>query len=88
MHKIKFYFHLQAIEEEPVVVVADNSNTNWEQKLPTDYQYIIKSAKDRVPYNITNKEIYMLLSNGILTNRGQMVNNNLFYFVLNLNFKE
>ncbi|CAH1415047.1 unnamed protein product [Lactuca virosa] len=64
---------MQAVEEEPVVVVADNSNTNWEQKLPTDYQYIIKSAKDRVPYNITNKEIYMLLSNGILINRGQML---------------
>ncbi|CAI9275004.1 unnamed protein product [Lactuca saligna] len=64
---------MQAIEEEPVVVVVDNSNTNWEQKLPTDYQHIIKSAKDRVPYNITNKEIYTLLSNGILTNRGQML---------------
>ncbi|KAL4570271.1 hypothetical protein LXL04_025923 [Taraxacum kok-saghyz] len=62
------------IEEEPVVV--DNSigiDTNWEQKLPSDYQFIIKTAKDRVPYNITNKEIYMLFSNGILTNRGQML---------------
>ncbi|CAH1414584.1 unnamed protein product [Lactuca virosa] len=67
---------MQAIEEEPLVVV-DNSNTmidaNWEQKLPNDYQYIIKAAKDRVPYNITNKEIYTLLSNGILTNKGQML---------------
>ncbi|KAL7611217.1 hypothetical protein Lser_V15G10497 [Lactuca serriola] len=63
-----------AIEEEPVAV--DNSNTmidtNWEQKLPRDYQYIIKTAKDHVPYNITNKEIYMLFIHGILTNRGRM----------------
>ncbi|CAI9275457.1 unnamed protein product [Lactuca saligna] len=67
---------MQAIEEEPLEVV-DNSNTmideNWEQKLPNDYPYIIKAAKDRVPYNITNKEIYTLLSNGILTNKGQML---------------
>lgn len=67
-----------AIEEEAGVVVEDaqNSNTidtNWEGKLPSDYQFIIKAAKDRVPYNITNKEIYMLLSSGILTNKGQML---------------
>lgn len=65
---------IQAVDEEPVQ--ADDSNTtdtNWEGKLPSDYQYIIKAAKDRVPYNITNKEIYRLLSNGILTNKGQML---------------
>lgn len=54
-------------------------DANWEQKLPNDYQYIIKAAKDRVPYNITNKEIYTLLSNGILTNKGQMVRNFFFF---------
>ncbi|PWA93138.1 protein kinase-like domain, Phloem protein 2-like protein [Artemisia annua] len=58
-------------DESVQVEKANIPDTEREQKLPDDYRDIIKMAKDRVPYNITNKDLYLLLSNGILTNKGQ-----------------
>nr|GEX42863.1 receptor-like protein kinase HERK 1 [Tanacetum cinerariifolium] len=58
-------------DESVQVKNANIPDTEREQKLPDDYRDIIKMAKDRVPYNITNKDLYLLLSNGILINKGQ-----------------
>ncbi|GJU39836.1 kinase-like domain, phloem protein 2-like protein [Tanacetum coccineum] len=60
-----------ANDESVQVEKANILDTEREQKLPDDYRDIIKMAKDRVPHNITNKDLYLLLSNGILTNKGQ-----------------
>nr|XP_043606840.1 uncharacterized protein LOC122578857 [Erigeron canadensis] len=62
----------QAIIDESIQVENLHTNpTNGEHKLPSDYRHIIKMAKDPVPYKITHRELYLLLSNGILINKGQ-----------------
>ncbi|KAL8208292.1 hypothetical protein R6Q57_007704 [Mikania cordata] len=50
---------------------APMMDTNREQILPDDYRHIIRLAKDSVPYKITNNDLYLLLSNGILIEKGQ-----------------
>ncbi|KAJ9541505.1 hypothetical protein OSB04_028011 [Centaurea solstitialis] len=44
------------------------SDTNWEQKLPNDYEKIIKWSKDSVRWT-TKKELYFLLCNVVISNQ-------------------
>ncbi|KAJ0944853.1 putative protein kinase RLK-Pelle-CrRLK1L-1 family [Helianthus annuus] len=50
-----------------------DSETYWEQKLPTDYEDIIKWSKDGVQWR-TKKELYYILHKGLLIKDGEEVN--------------
>ncbi|KAJ0954723.1 putative protein kinase RLK-Pelle-CrRLK1L-1 family [Helianthus annuus] len=47
-----------------------DSETYWEQKLPTDYEDIIKWSKDGVQWR-TKKELYYILHKGLLIKDGE-----------------
>ncbi|XP_076935894.1 putative F-box protein PP2-B12 isoform X2 [Bidens hawaiensis] len=47
-----------------------DTETYWEQKLPIDYEEIIKLSKDGVQWK-TKKELYHILSEGFLINSGE-----------------
>ena len=50
----------------------DMPNTYWEQKLPSDYEDIIKWSKDSLQWT-TKKELYSILSKGFPVNNGEEV---------------
>ncbi|KAJ9537981.1 hypothetical protein OSB04_030714 [Centaurea solstitialis] len=61
----------EVLEEEMADMhPISDSDTNWEQKLPNDYEKIIKWSKDSVRWT-TKKELYFLLCNGFLINKGE-----------------
>lgn len=56
---------------EDIQIISDsNSDTNWEQTLPNDYEEILKLSKDSVEWT-TKKELYSILCRGFLLDNGQ-----------------
>nr|GEX69691.1 protein kinase-like domain, phloem protein 2-like protein [Tanacetum cinerariifolium] len=47
-----------------------DSDTYWEQKIPNDYEEILKLSKDRVRWT-TKKELYSIFCRGLLLDKGQ-----------------
>lgn len=59
-------------DEEVDMQTISDSDTYWEQKLPSDYEDIIKTSKDSVQWT-TKKELYYILCKGFLINDGKQV---------------
>ncbi|PWA35522.1 protein kinase-like domain, Phloem protein 2-like protein [Artemisia annua] len=53
------------------IKALSNSDTEWEQKFPSDYQDIINISKDVLPFS-TKKELYFLLRKGFLIDKDKM----------------
>ncbi|KAD7477679.1 hypothetical protein E3N88_00815 [Mikania micrantha] len=61
----------ETLEDEKVDMQPNlNLDTFWEQKLPLDYEEILKWLKDEVKWT-TKKELYFLLCEGFPINNGQ-----------------
>ncbi|CAI9290789.1 unnamed protein product [Lactuca saligna] len=61
----------EVVEDEEVdMQTISDSDTYWEQKLPSDYEDIIKTSKDSVQWT-TKKELYYVLCKGFLINDGK-----------------
>lgn len=64
---------LEVLEDEKVdMQTISDPDMNWEQKLPNDYQEIIKWSKDCVQWT-TKKELYSILCKGFLINNDEEV---------------
>lgn len=61
-------FEDEKTDMQPVV----ESDTYWEEKLPNDYEDIIKCSKDDVKWT-TKKELHSILCNGFLIENGVVV---------------
>ncbi|KAI3500220.1 hypothetical protein L1887_36038 [Cichorium endivia] len=61
----------QVLEDEEVDTQnISHSDTYWEQKLPTDYEDIIKWSKDSLQWT-TKKDLYSILCEGFPINNGE-----------------
>ena len=58
---------------ENIQTISDSeSNTYWEQKLPNDYEEVLKLSTYN-PQWTTKKELYSILRRGFITDYGQQV---------------
>ncbi|XP_076909262.1 uncharacterized protein LOC143566448 [Bidens hawaiensis] len=51
--------------------ILESDDTNWEKKLPNDYEILIKWSKDDVKWT-SKKELYSILRKGFLMSNGQV----------------
>ncbi|KAJ9537416.1 hypothetical protein OSB04_030149 [Centaurea solstitialis] len=60
----------EAVEEVEDMQPTSESDKDWEQKLPKDYEQIIKWSKDSMEWT-TKKELYIHFCKGFLINNGE-----------------
>ena len=53
-------------------ISGSESDTNWEQKIPNDYEKILNLSKDSLRWT-TKRELYSIFRRGFLIDNGQQV---------------
>ncbi|KAI7736069.1 hypothetical protein M8C21_016120 [Ambrosia artemisiifolia] len=65
-------------KDENQPILDSDSDTNWEEKMPTDYEHIMKLSKNSLQWT-TKKEAYSIIRKGFFINFGETKKDIWFY---------